>query len=135
MTRQELFDKAVRAMILQGEPAYDGGCRYCTGDGRRCAVGHLLTDEELRLTRDYPEGTINFLVVNIPAIRTAYGYEVNFLRDLQLCHDGPALDGFVGSAWLRRFIENARFLAGRMCLDDKVIDAALEERKSGESAS
>ncbi len=54
MTRQEMFNKAYIGVILQGGPSVtsdaDGSlsCAYLDGDtGRKCGVGHLLTDEEL----------------------------------------------------------------------------------------
>lgn len=50
MTNQEAFNKAVRGLAAQGfqramQCAYT--CAYRDGEGRRCAVGHLLSDEEL----------------------------------------------------------------------------------------
>lgn len=54
--RQDHFNKAYLGVIAQGEPAttpssYGSSglrCVYLTDNGSKCAVGHILTEEELR---------------------------------------------------------------------------------------
>lgn len=48
MTAQEIFDTVARHLIAQGKQAVDesGYCKYRAPDGRRCAAGVLITDEE-----------------------------------------------------------------------------------------
>lgn len=48
MTLQEIFDTAVRGVLLQGGPSIGPAGRVCLlrGDyGRKCALGHLIPDE------------------------------------------------------------------------------------------
>jgi hypothetical protein len=51
MTPQEVFDKAYKSVIEQGEPAYteSNGCRYRTanteGKELKCALGFFIDDE------------------------------------------------------------------------------------------
>ena len=50
MTKQETFDIAVRGVILQGGPSVrntESGrrCVYRGPNGRKCGVGHLISDE------------------------------------------------------------------------------------------
>lgn len=44
---QTLFNKAVTAVIEQGEPSLntDGYCVYRGPNNHKCAVGHLISDE------------------------------------------------------------------------------------------
>ncbi len=54
MTIDELFDKVVSHCNTQGAQAYDRseGCVYLDGDGRKCAIGALLTTEDLALAEN-----------------------------------------------------------------------------------
>ncbi len=46
LNRQEVFNKVVRGLHLQGGPSIgDGGCLYRGPNGRKCGIGHLITDE------------------------------------------------------------------------------------------
>lgn len=48
MTKQEAFTKAYLALKTQGKKSLDGPfCAYRGENGTRCAVGHLLTDEDM----------------------------------------------------------------------------------------
>lgn len=53
MTPQNVFDKAVSGVLAQGGPALsdshssDLACSYLNAKGRKCAVGHLLTAQQL----------------------------------------------------------------------------------------
>lgn len=47
-TAQEIFDQSVKGVLAQGVPAVQGGCcQYRTDDGLACAVGMLLSDEDI----------------------------------------------------------------------------------------
>lgn len=47
-TAQELFDRAVNGVMAQGRRSTDNGlCRYRGNDGARCAVGHVVDDDEI----------------------------------------------------------------------------------------
>jgi hypothetical protein len=47
LDKQQTFDRVLAHLRAQGVPASDGGkCCYRTEDGRMCAVGCLIPDEE-----------------------------------------------------------------------------------------
>jgi hypothetical protein len=103
MTRQEMFNKAYIGVILQGGPAiqYTGGpCAYLAADtGRKCGVGHLLTDVELAEVGSF-QGSVYDLqdewdgISGEPLPVWLHNDDMDFLSDLQLAHDGPRdLDG------------------------------------------
>ncbi len=50
MNRQEAFDKAYKGIVAQGcisllDNSFN--CAYRGADGAKCAVGHLITDEQI----------------------------------------------------------------------------------------
>jgi hypothetical protein len=63
LTNQEIFEKAITALLEQGRPSISqvdtGGeyqatiCAYRGQDGCKCAIGHLIADE---VYSDYLEG-------------------------------------------------------------------------------
>lgn len=93
MTDQEIFDKVLKALREQryASTVFGTSCRYRGRQGRKCAVGHLISDQDLL---DY-EGPI----VCLPdAARESLGImgdrqglpmspRCNFLKELQLAHD------------------------------------------------
>lgn len=137
MTRQELFDKAVRAVILQGRPATAeaGNCAYRTSSGDRCAVGHLFNDREIKAYGEAGGNISNLLsadegrtmIGKRPVLRKLFTREARFLTELQRCHDHGA-NRYPRHMWLQSFAETCRKLAERYNLDDAVIDEALKER-------
>lgn len=58
MTPQEIFDTVATHLFAQGQRAFvhesevddvnDAGCRYRMADGKRCAVGCIMPDENYR---------------------------------------------------------------------------------------
>lgn len=49
MDKQEIFNKAIRALHAQPQKSYDeftGTCFYRGPEGIKCAIGHLIPDEE-----------------------------------------------------------------------------------------
>ena len=54
MTPQEVFDTVVAALVKQGrkslaengDPSISKDCRYRGDDGLKCAIGHLIPDDE-----------------------------------------------------------------------------------------
>ena len=109
-TNQELFDKAYKAIIAQGEPSLRGtddgrGCAYRGDNGTSCAIGHLLSPE-LRATI-YEGGIMSRLYDVDPTVRHFFGISLKdldakegdpvvrahakFLSQLQRAHDTAAL--------------------------------------------
>jgi hypothetical protein len=116
MTPQEALNKAVTAMREQGAPArgYRDGrdvCLYVANKGKRCAVGHLLTNEEIATLVERgkvlaPAGSIR---VHCPSLQ---GLPPAFLFELQRCHDNASVLNF-----LPEFEEAARKLAHKYELE------------------
>ena len=88
LTRQEMFNLAFNGIRNQNfEPAYDNGrCKYLTGDGKRCAFGHIqptLSDETQGVYGVYDPNLISRI-------------DLDFAEDLQTVHDysagSPALN-------------------------------------------
>lgn len=95
MTRQEMYSKVKAAINAQGAPAWDelsGVCVYRTKDGKRCAVGALVPDEEYipmmegsRVQSIKPEYTPRSLA-------SLSGEDIQFVADMQTAHDYSAED-------------------------------------------
>lgn len=85
MTKQEMFDAAVRGLSSQAwQTSYvEGyGCAYLGDNGRRCAWGWVdpsLTDEE--------GGVARLRAMRIGIAATLNEDQLEFASLLQLCHD------------------------------------------------
>lgn len=95
MNMQEAFDKAYTGIVKQGKIAVDPislKCVYKTSDGAKCAVGHLLTDEDLNLWKD-----MNLfhkpikLIPNDKWPDSIKGLDMWFLQELQRAHDNAIM--------------------------------------------
>lgn len=87
--KQQIFDFVFEKINEQGRTSSneDGGCEYRGSDGRKCAIGHLMRDDEYH---DYYEG-IGICYDNFqnPVARWAgdKGFDLEFLSSLQDAHD------------------------------------------------
>ena len=101
MNKQEIFDKVVNHLMTQGKRAGILGddsvfeCRYRAEDGKKCAVGCLITDDAY--TPDIEGSNISARSVQ-DAIRNS-GIKMqeedeifNMLNDLQYIHDKVVTD-------------------------------------------
>ena len=58
MTNQELFDKAVTGVLAQGGPSGHRDddlmywCEYRSFGGRKCLVGHLISDDNYHMSME-----------------------------------------------------------------------------------
>jgi len=127
MTPQEIYDTVAMALIAQGRPsAVDGdgriNCVYAAPDGARCAVGHLMNDEEINAYGNF-EGDISALLKcdewRGGRMRPLFHDEGYFLKDLQHDHDT-----YVGltDEWLDRWKQAMRDTARRYDLNDAVLN-------------
>jgi len=125
----ERLKEAIRAHVPDGGAltATRGGCVYLTPDGKRCAVGALLSSDTLfRLMSSEVDGDAIGTVLECPEIgATVLGdvpHVVNdteeFLCALQAVHDGAALRQYA-----RRAGETVPDAIVRW-IDDNVVDAA-----------
>lgn len=86
MDRQEMFDRAVKGLASQGwerSLGAGGKCSYRGVDGRRCAVGWLLDDEDVDGFAQVPYG-------GLPShVRSKLGGDTHycFVGHLQNAHD------------------------------------------------
>lgn len=102
MSKQSTFDVVVKKMREQNwERATGPGgmCMYRDPQGRCCAVGALMTDEEAVLAG----GTRFAYLTNAAEIATRNGVDVGFLLGLQTLHD----TSIGGESMLRAFEEFA----------------------------
>jgi len=120
---QVLFDKACAGVIAQGAQSLMPGdnftCAYRGTDGKKCAVGHLLSDEQIAMygikEMDNPEKFVTELVrLLVPGIQT--GMAVEFLSDLQDAHDNS--HHYSGSAFVSDFRYRANLIAQKWNLKD-----------------
>lgn len=94
MNQQEALNKAVVALRRQGgqcmgwtDVGFGGDtCLYEDSEGRRCAVGWLLTSEELAALRakNQLHEPLRKVTVPLPSLE---GLDTVFLVELQRCHD------------------------------------------------
>lgn len=98
---QPLFDKAVKGVIAQGGHSIcedENTCAYRGLGGKKCAIGQLLSDEQIELHSikegmtpgKFPPALIREL---LPGIQS--GIAVQFLEELQNCHDSCAGSNFI----------------------------------------
>lgn len=105
MSQQETFDTVVRAILKQGGPSTlteaGGVCRYRGAGGRKCAAGHLISDDGPHGYRIEMEGAAVVEETDLTdsagsryvfgAIR-AGGHETRLVRHLQGAHDRAVSD-------------------------------------------
>jgi hypothetical protein len=93
---QAAFDTATAAIIKQGKRSvsYGGTCQYRGPDGMKCAVGHLMTDEQIARHHISNSATafsfkIPLMQELIPGLNDQDEIEVarSFLAELQDAHD------------------------------------------------
>jgi hypothetical protein len=119
MNAQEIFDTSYKHIIKQGSASYDPkmGCMYRGPDGKMCAAGPFLTDEQaasvegLAWGEDYKSNTLRLNGIDWP-----YPEHRLLISDLQWCHDGSATmyDGIVSNTvFLRKFKERAKHVADK----------------------
>jgi len=118
MTKQETFDFVVKAIVEQGRPAVDqfGNCEYRTADGRKCAAGHLIPDDQYQPslegwsvgTESVPESK------RLRDIITAAGHDADLVSALQSAHDQSASEERHGAGdFMPMFLERAKSVAVR----------------------
>lgn len=122
-TFQSAFDKATAGIIAQGEPsikmsAANPSCMY-RHDGKSCAVGQLLTDEQIeRFHVTEGENAAAFPIALIAELlpgEDVFGAR-GFLNDLQMAHDYAGTDFArgqlpVGTTFLSDFRRRANEVA------------------------
>lgn len=98
-TAQELFNKSVAHLLTQkakskvapGDASRGKNCLYLSPDGKKCAIGGLLEDDDCRKLDEFGNSAIiNLRVIHeieFPELATPAAGEPDLLEDLQSCHD------------------------------------------------
>lgn len=95
---QRTFEYALKALRKQGRRAgyYEGGsgpCRYLSASGARCAVGLMLTEEQLQ---NVPVNGGSVVGHNKAYFASIFGEnKLKFLNDLQQVHDHSSARNFI----------------------------------------
>lgn len=86
-TLQEVFDYGVTCLMRQGAKSYDNfdGCMYRGPQGRKCAVGFFISDEEYRA--DMEKKGVSLVLPTFPRAEKLPKTYVNLLSDMQAIHD------------------------------------------------
>jgi len=102
-TKQECFDIAYLGCAGQGftqsvTTSDTKSCLYRSPDGKKCAAGHILPDDEF----DKLPPNLNYAkVYNIPWFAKNFDIDMMlFLRELQYCHD----NGFTPETMQQKFV-------------------------------
>jgi len=119
VTNQEIFDRVYRHLLTQNAQAYDGdcgGCRYRDEQGRKCAVGCLISDDDYKPALEgtlvssidlaYPPSnkqTRLSLLYRIVAQIVPDQTGVSLLHELQTVHDTVDVEN-----WPKRLCEVAK---------------------------
>ena len=135
MNNQEAFNKAVIGVVAQGGPSMksrhlgvSSQCVYHAKDGRKCAVGHLIEDE------DYDHVIENKTVTHLHVmgyIQKLSNVSVELLVKLQDAHDSMLADEN-----LDEFIADAKNIASRynLTFPESEVKALLDLSKEVELA-
>jgi len=97
--KQEMVEFVAVFMVNQGAPGYNhenGGCRYMTHDGLRCAIGCMLSEDECRRF-DSLETETNVRRVVEKRVNGWSKRDLPFLEDLQDAHDYAAEEFYAKS--------------------------------------
>jgi hypothetical protein len=133
VTKQETFDFVVTSVIAQDGPSVDadGNCAYRGNDGRKCAAGHCISDDQYdssfegvgvngggRLPQNDP--------VRAQLAKAVAGHDLILLACLQRAHDWSVIrDGEVNDELsLEQFRDRAADLARDFNLSSAILGGA-----------
>lgn len=124
-TMQEVFDKACTAIIAQGMRSSEdfdneySGCLYRGPNGLKCAIGHLLSDEQIEFfgvkegnsPLDFHPDLLDQLIKSVDT--SIFTCKSDFLNEIQNLHDtclNSEGDNFVFEfkAIAKQFAEHAK---------------------------
>lgn len=129
MNRQKLFNQALDCVMNQGMPAVDcdGTGVLMDEEGRRCAVGHCLTEA---MAKKWATDEVVWLrPAAAKYLKVKYDKDKRFLAELQDAHDNafirvsmrskgdPIKDPKAMVAFREEFIENMKEVAADYKLD------------------
>lgn len=112
MNKREMFDFITSSLLAQGRAGIIGSCSYRTSDGKKCAVGMLISDEAYEAYHSRIEGRSIHAEFVMRALRDS-GVDIDdgeifdMLHELQQIHD---LDPVV--EWQEEFDDLKQVLFG-----------------------
>jgi hypothetical protein len=119
MTAQEIFETVVKALALQGERSYypDQGCFYRHPEGLKCAVGHLIPDEEYDQCMEGSAVSSIIHIAGSDSFLSSLEPHIELLSRLQIAHD-------LSTTWETRkiFIDTFREISALFYLDSSFMD-------------
>lgn len=135
MDLQSIFDKGVTGVIAQGGPSYGfGGCAYRGTEGRKCALGHSISDDDYCSEWEGTTPCNDRGTVYGPLIAEALGAEADgdavLLRSFQKTHDIAADQSDRGRSvdtFFRLFLVYARAFAETHGLNTAALEKAEHE--------
>jgi hypothetical protein len=147
LTPQQIFDRVVEALRVQGRPSFaprpEGGirCLYRGPDGAKCAAGCLIADEYYTAALDRSAKSVAASDVS-SAIATSIGLlslskdDEELLLDLQRAHDSAAGDSYDAididlPQWRRLFVRRALRVAHQHGLSNATLLAWPEAQPNG----
>lgn len=133
MNNQEAFNKAVIGVVAQGGPSLMAPhlgafsqCAYRAENGRKCAVGHLIEDDDYT---PYFEGRPASLVRD--TLKSLKGVDASLLHAIQSAHDRMLADEHIDG-----FIADAKNIANEynLTFPEEEVKALLDKSKEVELA-
>lgn len=121
MTPQDQFNTAVLGVLAQGGPAvaHNGACLYRACDGKKCAFGHLIPDDEY-VPQMEGRGAVSEKFDSFFEAHT--DYDRGLIIDLQNAHDS-AFAYANGETFMDSFKDRARKVALKHELDASCLEA------------
>lgn len=119
---QKLFNEAGEKVIAQGRQSIDKSsntCVYRGPNGIKCAVGHLITDEQIAKYIIRPSSGVELFTITLleeiaPGVNPSVAVE--FLGSLQGCHDGCHFGA--GQSFITEFKDRMNVVARRLELQE-----------------
>lgn len=113
---QKVFDRVAAKLVEQARPSvgFNGLCVYDDGAGRRCAIGHLMTRDDIRELRRkelLTKGLDKLPDKLLRRLLKRHNVEYGFLKDIQLAHDTSEHRSGQRRSWKAIFAKNMRGVA------------------------
>lgn len=131
MNRQEAFNITAQALLKQGSPGFEPNsesgeaCVYIASNGARCAIGHLLSEEDVRRFERFNE--VPLFDLEYEMLPKMLQDDFKFFLSLQKAHDQSAAMSFIDDLrdadWIKLFKYQMQFVARRYNLNPEVLES------------
>ena len=118
MNKQEIFDRAVCGVYSQGKKSISGEkfgqvCAYRGNNGLKCAIGHIITDEQIEKYKVDNSSSIDSFSEELIEVICSDDDAEEFLIQLQDAHDAAS----TSLDFKTDFLSRANFVATRFNLN------------------